>query len=464
MAFLASQAYSLVFDPSFTEGEEKFKLLQITPSIVEQIEKEGGFYIKEDAKGEAVMCTETDTYEMKQVYHSNQSFLADSTHDEKLQSCTQDDPKKVPLFPIIGSNSSYLCLKKTAPSISNVFKLLIPTAFRGQFRKVSPDYLNDPHSSSSTTNIGKKLKRPFMPSFSSYATSKQLLEAEIDEALLITEEILLKNIGASEKEIRDEMKRLGCFELRGKVRILDEEYRYAILLMIIEMVLRQYEDKLMEEDEARGVAKTVEETGEEEELEEEFEPDFGDGDKTNEIFNNIRNAKASISIKGCIEENPEISEVGIRQTILYFSSPSESNEDERILDWEKIDVAHAIAILKQIQPFRGISLSLFLSRWRQRGACSDISVLKRKAIISDVGGDKRIFRIDISALPSDLSRRFSLIFSMKPQWSESELRLMLQDIVLPDENITSILNRYTRPLRTSSKSGITEMQYVLKET
>eukprot|EP00112_Aurelia_sp_Birch-Aquarium-sp1_P003692 Seg1415.12 transcript_id=Seg1415.12/GoldUCD/mRNA.D3Y31 product="Sister chromatid cohesion protein DCC1" protein_id=Seg1415.12/GoldUCD/D3Y31 len=173
-------------------SSSEYKLMELPNDVLATVQQGECVTIRGDTNEEAVLCTQTGSYEIKAADTSNVLFLLPSIVTPK--STDFDKEQIVKNAEIVGSLSSYFELKKTKPKLSKLRYLLQETKYKG-------------------------------PAFEEQHTGSKL-----------TFDDLLYSIQASETELREGLENIGAFHLQGFWRVLDISYKEKAFSQVLKLL------------------------------------------------------------------------------------------------------------------------------------------------------------------------------------------------------------------------------------
>ncbi|KAF5274409.1 hypothetical protein FQA39_LY07289 [Lamprigera yunnana] len=181
---------------SFTSNElhnNHFKLLQLDANLIEQFTKSGTIHIKGLDDENAVICTETSTFEVLETETSNSLLLVENL---KFKNDVENIKEKATSEVTVHSMFyDYLELVPVKPRFQRLHELLNETVYKG------PEHED---------------------------------EINIESVRTYTE--LLNSVQASKEELDLALSRLQIVMMNGKVRKLDFEYHFRVLSHMLKLI------------------------------------------------------------------------------------------------------------------------------------------------------------------------------------------------------------------------------------
>eukprot|EP00041_Stephanoeca_diplocostata_P020140 m.444073 g.444073 ORF g.444073 m.444073 type:complete len:371 (-) comp21486_c0_seq2:856-1968(-) len=174
--------------------DEKHKLMEIPPELVQHIQEGSNISFKGDESEAIVLCTDDATFSVKVASTSNTLYITDAVDPEGSTTIFSSES---PACNIVGSVSSYLELVSCPPRVEKLKILLSKCPYRGNFSEAD----SEDNSARSTSPL----------------SWQQLVD----------------QIQASDAEIRSALELLHAFELDGCWRLLDDTYateKFSLIL------------------------------------------------------------------------------------------------------------------------------------------------------------------------------------------------------------------------------------------
>ncbi|KAB0805496.1 hypothetical protein PPYR_02466 [Photinus pyralis] len=170
-----------------------YKLLQIDNCLLETFNEQGVVYVKGEDNENAVLCTDTATYDLLETETSNALLLVESLHFR--DSVTDSAPKATSKVTVKGVFYDYLEVTPTKPNLQRLHELLDKRPYKG------PEY-----------------------------------ERDGDEHDLYTYSELLNRIQASRNELDAALEAMRIVKVNDKIRILDFEYHSRVLSYMLKLI------------------------------------------------------------------------------------------------------------------------------------------------------------------------------------------------------------------------------------
>ncbi|CAB4032442.1 Sister chromatid cohesion DCC1, partial [Paramuricea clavata] len=173
---------------------EEYKLLELPSGVLDSFQNKESVVIRGELQDDAVLCTEKETFDLKLADTSNTMLLAPNTLLPEMPEFKSSE--SIRESEICGCVSVYYELRQRLPKLQKLRKLLEETAYRGE-------------------TFEKQIK----DGFARY-----------------TLEDLRERVQASEKELREGLKKLEALEMNGYWRILETEYCEKVVVAILNLM------------------------------------------------------------------------------------------------------------------------------------------------------------------------------------------------------------------------------------
>eukprot|EP01097_Dermamoeba_algensis_P009115 TRINITY_DN6294_c0_g1_i1.p1 TRINITY_DN6294_c0_g1~~TRINITY_DN6294_c0_g1_i1.p1 ORF type:complete len:271 (-),score=55.43 TRINITY_DN6294_c0_g1_i1:231-1043(-) len=213
---------------------------------------------------------------------------------------------------------------------------------------------------------------------------------------------LLRQIQASEGELRRALKELNAIRVNGNWRLISPTYSCTILKLILATAT---------------------------------ENDW---------------SLSSLNLKDLSEQLPEFSIQILEHTLRLFGNKvvTEAPENEKDL-WQLNGNPVCIALAKEIFAQKGITqpYSSFFDTWRAKVPDQfsvDDDLLKGLAVIETVGKEKVIKYFPVEDLPPQPKERFSQLFSFKAKWTHTDLLPYIMELHEAGKTTEQVLVKYCR--------------------
>ncbi|XP_014941141.2 sister chromatid cohesion protein DCC1 isoform X1 [Acinonyx jubatus] len=194
-AELLPAVHCLGFGPGAGAAAGDFCLLELEPSLCQQLEAGHSLVIRGDKDEQAVLCSKDKTYDLKIADTSNMLlFIPGCKTPDQLKA--EETHCNIIHTEIFGFSNNYWELRRCRPKLKKLKKLLMEDAYEG------PDSQKEKDSNQSK----------------------------------YTTEDLLNQIQASEEEIMAQLQVLNACEIEGYWRILDFDYEMKLLNHITQLV------------------------------------------------------------------------------------------------------------------------------------------------------------------------------------------------------------------------------------
>uniref|UniRef100_A0A2K5LBT3 Sister chromatid cohesion protein DCC1 n=1 Tax=Cercocebus atys TaxID=9531 RepID=A0A2K5LBT3_CERAT len=192
-AELLPAVHCLGFGPGASAGD--FCLLELEPTLCQQLEDGHSLVIRGDKDEQAVLCSKDKTYDLKIADTSNMLlFIPGCKTPDQLKK--EDSHCNIIHTEIFGFSNNYWELRRCRPKLKKLKKLLMENPYEG------PDSQKEKDSNSSK----------------------------------YTTEDLLDQIQASEEEIMTQLQVLNACEIEGYWRILEFDYEMKLLNHVTQLV------------------------------------------------------------------------------------------------------------------------------------------------------------------------------------------------------------------------------------
>lgn len=173
--------------------QHNYKLLQLDPQLLEEVNVGSKLYFKGEKDEEVVICSDTQTFHVVEAETSNSLLLIQGAKFNK--DIEDDEDSIVRDVTVTGIFYDYLEATLGKPHLKKIDKLLENSLYKG------PEY-----------------------------------ECDVDINNLFTLEELCEKIQASDKEIKDALNTMTVVEINDKIRTLDIEYHFRVLTYMLKLV------------------------------------------------------------------------------------------------------------------------------------------------------------------------------------------------------------------------------------
>ncbi|XP_055838412.1 sister chromatid cohesion protein DCC1 [Episyrphus balteatus] len=366
--------------PSKKTGNEKFRLLELNPHLLKSIRDGETLFFKGGLHESAVLCSNEKTYEVKETEISNSLLLIP---DLKFAAQTSTSPLKSPR---IGANSSLERINNddsdddevTIERVLEQKKILKVVYDYFECREIQPRF--------------RKLNDLLM--MTRYSGPEN--EYSIEKKLLFTFDQLLDTVQCSKKQFEEGLKRIRSLELDGFIRVLDYEYEYRVISLMM-AIISENSWQLNEVDKVETIAA----------LEEIVPKQIVEG-----IFN-------------------------------IYAQPVE-NSDKFEYNEELLARIVALNILKPGLKFR---VQEFMSTWQSalvEGLDVHEKYLRGIGIIDKESKPPCVRSLNEENITTNIHDRIDLLFKMKTRWTIEEIEPYLEYFSTPTMNVSSLLAKYAR--------------------
>lgn len=170
-----------------------YRLLQLDKHLLETLNKGDSIHIKGTENENAVLCTDTRTYDILETETSNSLLLVEGLKFK--DSLKADGERSISKVTVSGVFYDYLEVKASKPRLHRLYEMLNKTLYKG------PEY-----------------------------------EKDTNDDDLVTYNDLLNNIQASERELNDALASMHIVKMNDKIRLLDLEYHFRILSYMLRLI------------------------------------------------------------------------------------------------------------------------------------------------------------------------------------------------------------------------------------
>ncbi|EAA07032.4 AGAP010703-PA [Anopheles gambiae str. PEST] len=375
-----------IYYPRNEEGHDigNIKLLEVDEHILEEIKKGSEICFKGALNEKVVLCTESRTYEMKEAEISNSLLLVKGL---KLAQATSRSPIKSPKGGVNTSMDSSIEEEQEDPdkidTIDEVERKDVVKIFHDYFelRQVKPKY----------RKIIDLLR------LTRYAGPEN--EHLIDRSLLFRFKQLLDTVQCSKDEFHEGLKKYRAIEVDDRVRMLDIEYEYRVLTLLLSVV-----------------------------SENSWELDAIDKDVTLEAMQGIIPFEV---VDGMFN---------------VYTTPSERMPGRFQYREDLVCAMFAEKILQHGLKFH---IDEFLVTWQEalpEGFEANEQYLRGIGIIDREGSVPCVRGLNEADLPMNLLGRLDMLFRTKERWNLEQIEPYIECFATPTVGVTSILAKYTRSL------------------
>ncbi|XP_311420.5 sister chromatid cohesion protein DCC1 [Anopheles gambiae] len=375
-----------IYYPRNEEGHDigNIKLLEVDEHILEEIKKGSEICFKGALNEKVVLCTESRTYEMKEAEISNSLLLVKGL---KLAQATSRSPIKSPKGGVNTSMDSSIEEEQEDPdkidTIDEVERKDVVKIFHDYFelRQVKPKY----------RKIIDLLR------LTRYAGTEN--EHLIDRSLLFRFKQLLDTVQCSKDEFHEGLKKYRAIEVDDRVRMLDIEYEYRVLTLLLSVV-----------------------------SENSWELDAIDKDVTLEAMQGIIPFEV---VDGMFN---------------VYTTPSERTPGRFQYREDLVCAMFAEKILQHGLKFH---IDEFLVTWQEalpEGFEANEQYLRGIGIIDREGSVPCVRGLNEADLPMNLLGRLDMLFRTKERWNLEQIEPYIECFATPTVGVTSILAKYTRSL------------------
>lgn len=175
---------------------ENFKFLELNNTVLEHLEVGQRVVFRGEEDDRAVLCTESQTYEVKEAETSNSMLLVPNLRWPEDMLPSVNDDRMLERREIVGIHYSYYELRVCKPRLKKLRRILQESAYRGS-----------------------ELESELQESNVKFYTSDDL-----------------ETIQASKEELKDALNVIDAVCLNGYWRVLDFDYHYRILSLFLDLI------------------------------------------------------------------------------------------------------------------------------------------------------------------------------------------------------------------------------------
>ncbi|XP_058117046.1 sister chromatid cohesion protein DCC1 [Anopheles ziemanni] len=374
-----------IYYPKEEPGHDlgNIKLLEVDDHILQAVENNDEVCFKGALNEKVVFCTESRTYEVKEAEISNSLLLVNGL---KLAQATSRSPIKSPKGGVNTSMDSSMEEEDESEAIDT-----IDAVERKEVVKVFHDYFELRQVKPKYRKIIDLLR------LTRYAGPEN--EHLIDRSLLFRFGQLLDTVQCSKEEFHEGLKKYRAIEVEDRVRMLDIEYEYRVLTLLLGVI-----------------------------LENSWELDAIDKDTTLEAMQGI------------------IPYEIVNGTFDVYTIPSERMPDR----WQyREDMVCALFAEKILQNGLKFHIDEFLVTWQEAlpdGFEVSEKYLRGIGIVDREGNVPCVRGLNEADLPMNLLVRLNTLFRTKERWNLEQIEPYIECFATPTVGVTSILAKYTRSL------------------
>ncbi|XP_035902177.1 sister chromatid cohesion protein DCC1 [Anopheles stephensi] len=373
-----------IYYPTESEHHDlgNIKLLEVDEHILGELKTGSEMCFKGALNEKVVFCTESRTYEVKEAEISNSLLLVKNL---KLAQATSRSPIKSPKSGVNTSMDSSIEEEdsETIDSVDEVERKDVVKIFHDYFelRQVKPKY----------RKIIDLLR------LTRYAGPEN--EHLIERSLLFRFKQLLDTVQCSKDEFHEGLKKYRAIEIEDRVRMLDLEYEYRVLTLLLSVV-----------------------------SENSWEPDAIDKEVTLEAMQGIIPYEV---VDGIFN---------------VYTCRSERMPDR--FQYRE-DLVCALFAEKILQHGLKFHIDEFLVTWQEalpEGFEANEQYLRGIGIIDREGSVPCVRGLNEADLPMNLLGRLDMLFRTKERWNLEQIEPYIECFATPTVGVTSILAKYTRSL------------------
>lgn len=370
-----------IYYPDTDQDMSRLKLLEADDHILQQIKEGRSVSFKGALNEKVVICTESRTYEVKEAEISNSLLLVPNL---KQAQATSRSPLKSPKGGVNTSlDSSTEEVEDAEDSIDQVERKDVVKIFHDYFecRQVQPKY----------RKIIDLLR------LTKYSGTEN--EHLVDRTLLFRFNQLLDTVQCSKEEFQDGLKKYRAIEIDDRIRMLDNEYEYRILTLMLALI----------------------------------------GENSWEL-DEIDKAATIESLDGII---PYEVVDGI------FDVYTERSERLPGRFKYRGDLVCSLFAEKILQQGLKFHIDDFLTTWQEtlpEGFHADEKYLRGIGIVDREGTVPCVKALNEADLPMNLLVRLTTLFQTKERWNLEQIQPYIECFTTPTLGVTSILAKHTRSL------------------
>ncbi|KAL2653242.1 hypothetical protein R1flu_021370 [Riccia fluitans] len=381
------QQVSVKYAENFT-SEEPYKLLEVDEAILQEL-LENGLTIKGAREDEAVLCTSEATYAMKFVSTSNTVLLVPPSKaakrvDDDVAKCDfmeegEEESKETDVG-VVATASGHIELVEVAPNMEKLKALVSERPFRDD--EMSVDYEDD----EGNEYIGR----------------------------LYTWDELSASIQASDRQLKEELKKLGAAEIGKYWRTIDPGYMHNLLEILLSTAIQDdWSFKALRES---VVLRRLEADG--------FPPQV---------------------VLSCLETfGIRVHPSGEDSSTSHGTASVGEDTPVWALDEGRICGQYAKVLFSAKPKWR---MDDFMEEWRvitPSWMTPHIDMLRGEALVEKVGMDTWLDEFSSSLLPTRPDARFSALFRRRSKWEWEDLEPYFRDLKIPGQSLEAMLLKYTR--------------------
>ncbi|CAD7089395.1 unnamed protein product [Hermetia illucens] len=380
-----TQITQAVYYPDGKINASDLKLLELDNHLLQQIKQGQTIQFKGGLNDKVVLCTESKTYEVKEAEISNSLMLVPNF---KFAQATSTSPLKSPK----GGNSS---IDRSLNDSNEEESAVDRSLERVQVVKIFHEYLECREIKPRSKKIGELL------TMTRYSGPEN--EYCIDRKLLFTYEQLLDTVQCSRKEYADLLRQYRAIEVNGYMRILEYDYEYRILNVMLGLI-----------------------------TENSWKLDGIDREVTIQSLEGI----APKEIVEGIFDN--------------YTTPTENSSK---FQYNEEMVARVVA-QNILQPGLKFRIEEFLTTWQDalpEGMSIDESHLRGLGVVDRESNMPCVRSLAEEDLPVNLHDRLRILFKTKPKWTLDQLQPYLEYFTTPGCPVTTILAKHARSITTNGQ-------------
>ncbi|XP_061386155.1 sister chromatid cohesion protein DCC1-like [Musca vetustissima] len=371
-----------IYYPSAEIVSDNLKLLELDDHMIKQIHEGQSLYFKGGHNEKVVLCTDEKTYDVKAAEISNSLLLIP---DLKFAAATSTSPLKSPRT---ANNTS---LERSLNDSADDDLLMERTLEQRKILKIFHEYFECREIRPKFRKMGDLLQ------LTRYSGPEH--EEAIDRKLLFTFNQLLDTIQCSRKEFVEGLKQYRAIEFEGWMRVLECEYEYRIVNLMVGLIAEN--------------SWPLDEVEREETI----------------------NALEGIAPKQIVEGLFDV-----------YTIPTEGKENRYTY---KEDLVARIVAQNILQPGLKFRVDEFLSTWQEavpEGMKCDEKYLRGLGIFDKEGAVPCIRSLAEENLPLNIHDRMRMLFKTKPKWTLDEIEPYIECFSTPILSVSQIMAKYARSL------------------
>uniref|UniRef100_A0A1B0G7N1 Sister chromatid cohesion protein DCC1 n=1 Tax=Glossina morsitans morsitans TaxID=37546 RepID=A0A1B0G7N1_GLOMM len=371
-----------LYYPSESVVSDNLKLLELDEHMLQQISLGQNLYFKGGLTEKVVLCTDEKTYDVKGAEISNSLLLVPEL---KFGAATSASPLKSP------RNAANTSLERSLNDSTEDDLTLDRSLEQKQISKTFHEYLECREIRPRFRKLGDLLL------LTRYSGPEN--EEFIDRKFLFTFQQLQDTIQCSRKQFMEGLQKYRAIELQGHMRILESEYEYRIINLMVGLI-----------NENSWVIDEVEKE---------------------ETINALMGIAPQEIVKGLFE---------------IYTIPT-MGKDERYT--YKEDLVARIVAQFILQPGLKFRVDEFLSSWQEAlpdGMKCEEKYLHGLGIFDKEGSIAFICSLNEENLPLNIHERMRLLFKTKSKWTLDEIEPYIEYFTTGVLSASTLMAKYARSL------------------